>query len=202
MSLLVAFEGPSLAGKTTIIAEAVSELAAHQVNAVVVPCYAEVARVIGRTPVQVRPTSPFEQLLSVAEHIGIEAIRRQTIPTDAEIVVLDRSLWTCLAHTWALASIGVCDARQLVFTAPFIDCITPLLPSTVMYLDANPEDLEARSSTRHDLPELLIESSFVAAFRTYFSNDDPRRQTAWIAAGGSVSEKTRRVVRILLEMIK
>jgi thymidylate kinase len=202
MTLYVAIEGPSLSGKSTVIRSTTTQLNLKGVRTIALPCYADICTEIGRNSSEVSPRTADDQILTFAEHIGLEIIRRARITKDAQIVLLDRSLWTCLAHTWALGVTGKVDARKTLSDAKIGDLVEPLLPANIIYFDLSKNSRIARRPTRNNLPELLLADEFVNAFRDYFEIPDLKRIVKWISDDCTVSQKVQQTVQLIESMLE
>ncbi|MGK5544988.1 hypothetical protein ACSNOH_09685 [Streptomyces sp. URMC 127] len=162
--MITGYEGVSCTGKTSVIAE----VAAAGTNPLVVPCYYHAAPDPALLPDPVAATAR-EQLEGLAVLLGVED-RRRKAAEDADAagrdVLLDRTVDTLLAHTYAIAQLHgrtVMDqARQLVRDS------APLLPDLTIVLHADPGILAGRAARRPGMPPVFYAPEFTAHFEAYF----------------------------------
>ncbi|MEV8476220.1 hypothetical protein [Streptomyces sp. NPDC051173] len=162
--MITGYEGVSCTGKTSLIAE----VAAAGNDPLVVPCYYHAAPAPALLPNPVAATAS-EQLEGLAVLLGVEERRRKAAEeADAEgrDVLLDRTVDTFLAHTYAIAQLHghlIMDkARQLVCAS------APLLPDLTIVLHADPAVLAARAARRPGMPTVFYAPEFTRHFEAYF----------------------------------
>jgi dTMP kinase len=185
---IIALEGPSFAGKTSILAALRSLLPAD--GLVTFGCYVD--EIDNRDDVPpARTSSAQEQLDAFRVFMRIEA-RRVAHLNDragsADLVLLDRSVDTLLAHAYALDRLfgyGVHEqARELLAR------LAHLRPDRTFYLDAGPQELQRRRERLAEpFDSFLLDPDFITYFRDYFTRKGLARatQVSWIYAEQSLS---------------
>lgn len=170
---IVALEGPSFSGKTTLLLYLKSQLGC-ELTVASNRCY--VAEITQSDQIPLAHTrSTNDQLSAFRLFMNIEAKRVQRLNQfdhDADILLLDRSVDTLLAHAYTLDRLLGYDAYQQA--RALLRCMVHLVPHETIYLDAGPETLQ----TRRELLEapfdsFLIDPAFVARFREYFLTNLP-----------------------------
>ncbi len=167
--LLVAVEGPCCAGKTTLVSALSRELSGLRVCRV--PCYADYlggGRFLPREIPQsaAEDAAAFTQLLTI-DHDRIEATLTRT--SDAELVLLDRSVHTLLAHRYAIEQVTGLPCYQQAVDAAHRDA-TIIWPSVVVYLDVAEAVVAQRNRGKFPPGSILIDPDFNGAFRSYFAD--------------------------------
>jgi len=199
--VILCLEGPSYAGKTTVIRR-LRELL-PEVGALFLECYVE--RIPSEKDVPPpRTRSAAEQLRAFRIFMAIEAERvAQVADGSGGLVVLDRSVDTLLAHAYALEQMYgfqvYGQVREILAELPY------LRPDQTVYLDASPGALRLRRAA--EIPDsaeddyFLHDSRFLAYTREYFVG--PRqgpvaRQVAVAPSDGPVDTVANNV-RVLVE---
>ncbi|MGO4299389.1 hypothetical protein [Leifsonia sp. RAF41] len=163
---ILAIEGPSLSGKTTLIARI---LAAHT-QVFHFGCYVEA---LGASPIPpFDPGSTAGQVEAFLVFAQVEAERsaKLALLDPAYSVLFDRSIDSLLAHAYALDKLRRYDSlprvRDLAAQLPVS------VPDATFFLDAAPSLLRSRLETRMGaLPPMFIDDEFVAAFKEFFELD-------------------------------
>ncbi|MEU0481346.1 AAA family ATPase [Streptosporangium sp. NPDC006013] len=166
--MIIAIEGVSSTGKSTLVASL-----AHQLGWDTVSCYYHVAddpAVLGEP----LATSEDEQLAAVTAHLAIEEQRhRQAQAALARHggVILDRSVDTVLAHMGAVDRIQGLDARAraLALVTERVAADAATVPDLTLLLTAAPEVLGSRAARRPGLPRLYYDPAFVTHFNAHFA---------------------------------
>ena len=195
---IVAFEGPSYAGKTTAIAS----IAGHDPHAAVFDCY---VRGLSRQDVPpARTHTRDEQLAAFELFMGIECERVRRIPDmvagglPPTLVILDRSVDTLLAHAYALDILFRMDVREAI--AKRLAELPHLVPDLTLYLDADTSTLHARRAVDGSAGDYFLhEPRFLEPWRDYFSDEGLKitQRIEWIDASGAPSEVAELVRRLL-----
>jgi dTMP kinase len=167
---IVAIEGPSFAGKTTAISALAQDPTLGHV--VVFDCYVRELADLENVPPP-RTTSRAAQVAAFRIFMGVEqrrvdrAQRLAAAPEPADLLILDRSVDTLIAHTHALDVLYGYDARPTVVDLLFD--LPHLVPVHTIYLDASGTDLRARRTARGEQDEYLLhDPEFLTAWRSYF----------------------------------
>jgi dTMP kinase len=169
--IVIALEGPSCVGKTTTLARLIYCLAPTGVNLLHFPCYSDAFENGGP---KARSGTTQEQLDAFATFMRVEKGRvdsvRQTSPPP-DLVVLDRSVDTLLAHCKAvdsaMRSSSYASARRELVTLPH------LTPDLTIYFDCPFEIIQSRAGgERSSLDEFFLNSSFLRNFPLHFNNPD------------------------------
>ena len=163
----IAFEGPSLAGKSTVAKHLASRLQAHGASTALLPDYFEVTSAM-KVEFSLQPKTPEEQLLLVTMHIGIEMLRHASIPADTNIAILDRSLWTTLAHTQGLIRTGALASLPAYKDSRLLEAMKPWLPDLVLYINTPLATRYQRRNTRDSLPDLHVDQAFSQGVSDFF----------------------------------
>jgi thymidylate kinase len=165
MSLKVAVEGPSDSGKSTLLEGLAERFAAA--DPILFPCYVEEAGGDSRVPGYA--TTADEQVHAIDFYLELEARRhRRLAETDraVDLVLLDRSVITLLAHSYAVERLhGVATydkCREKVTTAAEV-----IIPELVLYLDADVEERRKRAD-RGDLDKWFTNKRFNEEIREFF----------------------------------
>lgn len=165
MSLIVAVDGPSDSGKSTLIAGLEQRLGAEA--PVLFPCYVDEAGGDNRVPGF--STSVDEQLRAIDFYLQLESRRYRRLAKTggtAELVLLDRSALTLLAHSYAVEQLHGMEiydrCREKVTTAT-----EAIIPELVLYLDADVEERRKRAD-RRDLDKWFTDRRFNEEIRAFF----------------------------------
>ncbi|MFI1814426.1 AAA family ATPase [Streptomyces sp. NPDC020422] len=179
--LIIALEGPSYAGKSTAIRHL--RRTAFCSRAYVSDCY--VKHIAHRDDIPpARTDSAAAQLAAFERFMEIEATRvAEAAASSRQLVILDRSVDTLLAHAYALDALfgyGVHhQLRHRLQSLPF------LRPDHTLYLDVPAETLHLRRKTAgHTAAEseyFLHEPDFLRHARDYFVHTARRPMTRELA---------------------
>ena len=163
---IVALEGPCLAGKTTLGRRLTVELLPMKVT--YIPDHAEQVGG-GRNLPAPFPRSLAEERDALHEFLRIEAGRMAPLQsTDAELVLVDRSIHTLLAHCAALEHVtGIGYAGLAEGIVARSDAA--IWPETVLYLDLPNEEAARRNRGKFPVGSLFTDADFNDGFRSYFS---------------------------------
>ncbi|MEZ0073586.1 AAA family ATPase [Planotetraspora sp. GP83] len=166
--MIVAVEGVSCTGKTTLAAELCRALGWGSVG-----CYYHVAddpAVLGEP----LPTSETDQLEALAAHFVVEQHRARHAAAlrgrDGGVIV-DRSVDTLLAHLGAAGRIqGLnCDKHARVAVDRQVTAGAAMLPDLTLLLIAPPDVLAARARTRPKMPAVYYDPVYARHFNAHFS---------------------------------
>lgn len=186
--LTIAIEGPCCAGKTTLAQGLVEEPLALSIT-----CVRDYSDHVGGgkfLPPPV-PMSLAEEELILYRFLAIEADRatyaRQTAP-EADLIIIDRSVHTLLAHCFALCQLLDDDyfglAQRVIGESDL-----PVWPDRVLYLDVPQCVIEARNGGKFAPDSIFINAGFNAGVRSYFQQaaglTSPR--VVWLDATGAAS---------------
>lgn len=157
---IIALEGPSLAGKTSlarrVIAAGVFEIIPEYTDAVPSSPHPEQRTIDG-------------QLAAFRFFMTIEAERCNTASRSLRPIVLDRSVDTLLAHAFALETMNglACYAAVRGELASY----SYLVPDLTLFLDASVQDIVQRRGNASPRPRLLLDPHYVKCFRQYFAEE-------------------------------
>ncbi len=163
---VLALEGPCLAGKTTLVRDIAAALGARS-TVLTVPCYVDLAE--GRPLPRLDAYDAASQYNAIRFFLEIENTRSRILrlARHADLVVIDRSVDTLLAHVYALDhlyGIGALPrSQQLINNTPGV-----IRPDLTIHLDVPPATIRERVSTRPGFPELLVREDFNTYFNQYF----------------------------------
>lgn len=166
--MIIAFEGPCLSGKTTVMREVVAMLAARR--PIAFPCY--VAELSGMPPDPVGP-SQAEQLAATRLFLDIETSRFDRVTSlNQSMVLLDRSIDTLGAHALAVSrylgwSNAYSDTISMIRSEPRI-----LIPSLTFFFVAPHAELVRRSASFPQLPPVYYDPMFLSGFREHFEGTE------------------------------
>jgi dTMP kinase len=167
---IVAIEGPSFAGKTTAIAALAADPSLGRIA--VFDCYVSGLTQPGNIP-PARTASRAEQVTAFrafmrVEQRRVERARRLAAAHDPiDLLILDRSVDTLIAHAHALDALYGFDARPTV--TDLLPGLPHLIPEYTVYLDAPEAALRARRAARGDRGEYFLhDPGFLTAWRGYF----------------------------------
>lgn len=178
--MVVAFEGCCCAGKTTLALRLLASLSGLKVA--LVSCYAEHAGG-GRYLPRQEASSIQEREDALRQLLAVEAGRFATAAPGAEVILVDRSVHTLLAHSYALEVM-----TGIGFLAPSVRLLSrspiPVWPDLVFYLDLPQEAVGARNHEKFPVGSVYTNPRFNAAVRSYFSRLAGRKTTclAWLDA--------------------
>jgi len=163
----IALEGPCLAGKTTLGCGLISELSGMTVA--YVKDYSDHVGGGRFLPPPV-PSSLSEEERTLGTFLLIEADRTKDIRTSvSDLVLIDRSVHTLLAHSHALELMtGV--AYGTLALQVLTESRVPIWPDLVLYLDIPSHVVNNRNKGKFPLGSIFINSEFNLGLRSYFSN--------------------------------
>jgi len=196
---IAALEGPSFAGKTSTLA-ALGPLL-HPLRVISYACYVDEIASNDVPPARARGAA--EQLAAFELFMEIEADRVADLRCrgdGADLLLLDRSVDTLLAHAYALDRLyayGVHDAARSLLPQR-----EHLCPDRTFYLDAGPEVLQRRRRrSGGPFDDFLLDPVFVGHFRDYFTlKGSPI--SAWVSIVHAEQEQSivaDRIVRMLAQ---
>lgn len=166
--MIVALEGPCLAGKTTVTSQLLKLLAARKPLAF--PCY--VAELAVPAPDPVAPTRD-EQLAATKLFLQVETQRFARVRLAApELVVLDRSVDTLAAHALGVSrypggSDGYFDTLAVIGAES-----RKLVPDLTLFLVVPHAELLVRSSSFPHLPPVYYDPAFLSGFTDHFKRSE------------------------------
>lgn len=177
----VAIEGSCCAGKTTLSRGLRSALTG--VSTSHVPCYADHVGG-GRFLPRPVPQSVAEDQAALRTLLAIEADRvAKARAADTDLVVMDRSVHTLLAHRYALQRVTGLPcfekARRVVARSQ-----DPAWPDLVLYLDVTQQLILDRNRGKFPPDSIFIDPAFNAGIRAYFAGitDSRDEQIVWLDA--------------------
>ncbi|HET8641513.1 MAG TPA: AAA family ATPase [Pseudonocardiaceae bacterium] len=193
--MIIGLEGVSCVGKTTLARDLARRLGAH-----VVPCYYHAAPDPSRLPAPNSATAE-QQLAALTVLLRVEALRRAAAlmaASHGQIVVLDRTVDTLLAHAHAVGRLNGydCDAaaRALVQAHPIV------VPHLTLLLHASDVERARRAVQRVNMPRLFYDSTFTGYFTEHF--DRPLvPEHVRIATDGSLDTVTNQAIEIIGEYL-
>lgn len=197
--MIAALEGPSFAGKTSALTALTSLLPRDEL--VTFGCYVDQIDNVDHVP-PARTRSAEEQLDAFRLFMQIEAGRVAELNDragSADLVLLDRSVDTLLAHAYALDRLfgyGVYEEACALLAR-----LAHLRPDRTFYLDASPAELNRRRERRTEpFDAFLLDSDFLEHFRDYFLQKGlaVATQVSIVDAEQSVSTVARTIAGILL----
>lgn len=177
---IVALEGPSCAGKTTLGRLLMRDL--NGMTAAFVPCYADQAGG-GRFLPRPEAATIAEREQALRQLLAIEAQRLARVPDGCDVVVEDRSVHTLLAHSYALQCMTgtgfLVPSARLLRSSPI-----PAWPDLVLYLDLPHNAVTDRNQGKFQPGSIYTNQEFNAAIRVYFRRLADRKtpQIAWLDA--------------------
>jgi thymidylate kinase len=177
----VAVEGPCCAGKTTLSRGLLSEMTGIAVSHV--HCYADHVGG-GRFLPRPVPQSLREDQEAVDALLAVEADRVAQARADAsELVLMDRSVHTLLAHRYALqrvTGLALLTPAQRVIT----QSQAPAWPDLVLYLDVPQQTILDRNRGKFAPDSIFIDPAFNTGVRGYFCEvtDPGNNAIVWLDA--------------------
>lgn len=166
-SVAVAVEGPCCAGKTTLCANLATRLSGMRIA--VVEDYAAFVGGGRHLPPPV-PGSLAEERTAIQELLQIEERRFRPVRhghDKLDLVLIDRSAYTLLAHAYALGSVTEEGYFELV-RSEVNRSTAPYWPDCIIYLDISPEIVLARNRGKFATDSIFIDKQFNAGIRDYF----------------------------------
>jgi thymidylate kinase len=177
---VVALEGPCCAGKTTLARLLRPEL--HELTVTVVPCYADHAGG-GRFLPRQEAATVAEREQALRQLLIIEAGRVARVAEGCDVVLQDRSVYTLLAHSYALQRMTgtgfLTPSERLLHSSP-----VPAWPDLVLYLDLPQHAVHDRNQGKFPPGSIYTDQMFNAAIRAYFLRLAGRKtpRVAWLDA--------------------
>jgi thymidylate kinase len=172
--LTVGVDGPALAGKSTAIrrvAPAVEEAFGIKVGQA--SCFVEWAVAQGHFLPNLTPASWQEEAATLEFYLDLDDSRRAAVGT-VDLLLLDRTAWTLLAHNGGLQALGLLPTEAVPMS--LCDEVRRRSPDRMIYLDTSQVDLERRALSRPDFPSVLVHQMFNTAFRQTMLRDVPEAQ--------------------------
>lgn len=194
----IALEGPSFAGKTSTIAALQSLLPADR--RITYRCYVDEIDNIDEVP-PARTQSASEQLDAFKFFMQVEGARVADLNVragSADLVLLDRSVDTLLAHAYALDQLygyGVHNQALILLTR-----LAHIRPDQTFYLDASHQELgRRRRRLAEPFDSFLLDPAFIRHFRDYFTKKGlaVASQVIVVRAERSQSALAQRIVQML-----
>ena len=179
----VAVEGPCCAGKTTL-----AHGLAHELSDLAVAYVKDYSDHVGggRFLPHPVPNSIAEEQRALERFLSIEADRAAEVRSSADqwdVVLIDRSIHTLLAHCHALTHLTGVDYIGLARDAVQRSSI-PLWPDLVLYLDVSQDTINARNGGKFEDSSIFIDPDFNKGIRSYFLQlaSLKQRQVVWLDA--------------------
>ena len=179
----VAVEGPCCAGKTTL-----AHGLAHELSDLAVAYVKDYSDHVGggRFLPHPVPNSIAEEQRALERFLSIEADRAAEVRSSADqwdVVLIDRSIHTLLAHCHALTHLTGVDYFGLARDAVKRSSI-PLWPDLVLYLDVSQDTIDARNRGKFEDSSIFIDPDFNKGIRSYFLQlaGLEQRQVVWLDA--------------------
>jgi thymidylate kinase len=174
-TLWVAVEGPCCAGKTTVIRNLVRDLSGLRtgLRTLCVPCFADWVGG-GRHLPRAVPESIGEDQQALATLLQIEADRMATArmaradrPDQPDLVLMDRSAHTLLAHRYGLQRITglACFGPA---TRVLSQSDVPAWPDLVLYLDVTQQTIQDRNRGKFPEDSVFLDARFNTGIRDYW----------------------------------
>jgi hypothetical protein len=163
----IALEGPVCAGKSTLGRCLVWDLGGLNIG--YVDDYADHVGG-GRFLPPPMPASLAEEERALGRLLAIEADRTAHVREPGgrwDLVILDRSVHTLLAHCHALTRMSGLDFSGLAERVVNSSCAA-LWPDRIVYLDAADSVIGARNTGKFENGSLFVDTKFNAGFREYF----------------------------------
>lgn len=177
----VALEGPCCAGKTTLGRELLRLL--DDLSVSYVPCYAEHVGGGRFLPPPV-PHSLTEDQAALRTLLAVEFDRTAGARAQPhDVVLLDRSVYTLLAHRYALehlVELALCIPARQFLTQSDIPC----WPDLVLYLDLPQKAIPNRNNGKFASGNILIDPRYNAGVRSFFERlaESGGQKVAWLDA--------------------
>ena len=182
---IIALEGPSFAGKTTAIAALAKDTSMGRIA--VFDCYVrEIAEPRdvppARTTSRAEQVAAFRTFMAVEERRVLRAAQLAAEQDPPDLVILDRSVDTLLAHAHALDTLYGFGALPAV--AALLPRLPHLVPERTIYLDVGAATLCARRAGAGDRSGefFLHDVGFLAAWRGHFFGQAGATLTPQVAA--------------------
>lgn len=163
----IAIEGPCCAGKTTLVHGLVQESLALSVA--YIRDYSDHVGGGKFLPPPV-PTSPAEEELILNRFLAIEEDRTvyaRMKAYESDLIIIDRSVHTLLAHCFALRRLLDDDYFSLAQRVIGKSGVA-LWPDRILYLDVPQCVVEARNGGKFAPDSIFIDAGFNAGVRSYF----------------------------------
>ena len=196
---IIALEGPSFAGKTTAIAALAKDSTLGRTA--VFDCYVrEIAEPRdvppSRTTSRTQQIEAFRTFMAVEERRVLRAHQLTAEREPPDLVILDRSVDTLLAHAHALDKLYGFGARPAV--AALLPQLPHLIPERTIYLDADAATLRMRraQSAAGSGEFFLHDSRFLTAWRGYFFGQAGATVTSHVTAVRADAAAIRVAARI------
>ncbi|MEU6145064.1 hypothetical protein ABZ848_32520 [Streptomyces sp. NPDC047081] len=172
--MIIATEGVSNCGKTTLARELAQRLATETVG-----CYQHVAKdpaLLGRPLAH----SEAELLQDLRAHLSVEEERLRlaaAVVNRTGTVIMDRSVDTTLAHLRAVGRLQGLDAEAEARALVEASCVAgaAVVPDLTLLLIASPQQLARRGKSRPEVPSQYYAEDFAAHFYGHFAAPVARR---------------------------
>jgi thymidylate kinase len=170
--MIIGLEGVSCTGKSTLA----RGLAPCLGCAAIIPCYYHAAPDPALLP-SPKVTSEAEQIEALRVHLRIEETRHRGVQAAlrrGELVLLDRTVDTLLAHIRAVGEMNHLNANQRARTLVTrqISLGQAAMPDVTLLLTSDSVTLAARASARPGLHSLYYDPDFARGFDAHF-RDNP-----------------------------
>lgn len=177
----VGIEGPCCAGKTTLSRGLIADLARMTISHV--QCFADHVGG-GRFLPRAIPETVEEDRDALEVLLNVEADRTLQAKADrSDLVLIDRSVYTLLAHRSALER--VTSLRCLTTAqAAVAESDAPLWPDLVIYLDVPQDVVHERNRGKFTADSIFIDANFNAGVRAFFADlaEHGQQDVLWLDA--------------------
>ncbi|MBN1172925.1 MAG: hypothetical protein JXA67_12185 [Micromonosporaceae bacterium] len=184
--LSIALEGPCCAGKTTL-GRGLTSLLSESIG--YVQDYSDFVGG-GRNLPPAVPDDLDSEERALRELLRIEADRTAgPLAAQPELLLIDRSVYTLLAHCHALeqmTGVPYGDLAHRMLTESKI----PVWPDLVLYLDVSQETVDARNRGKFAPGSIFVDPQFNMGFRSYFRRlaDAGLTRIVWLDAARTPEE--------------
>lgn len=196
---IIALEGPSCSGKTSAIAALAKD--ASLGRTVVFDCYVrEIASPQdvppARTSSRAEQIAAFRTFMDIEQRRVLRTRRLSAAPEPPDLLILDRSVDTLLAHAHALDTLFGFGAHRAV--TALLPRLPHLAPQFTIYLDADVPTLRARRPATAISRDALFlhDPAFLTSWRDYFLGAASLTITPKVVAVPADAEPTEVVARI------
>ncbi|MFM9538655.1 AAA family ATPase [Streptomyces turgidiscabies] len=197
---IVALEGPSCAGKTTVIRH-LRETPALADTALFFGCYVRHIRPVHEIPPP-RTFSAAEQFAAFETFMSAEADRAaETALNPGRLVILDRSVDTLMAHAYAMDRLHDFGVHEQVRRR--LEELPHLRPDHTIYLDVSTQTLRQRRAAAGEEAEYFLhDPDFLAQARAYFTEkpEPPITGEITVLPADGPANTVARAVRALVEV--
>lgn len=186
--LTVAIEGPCCAGKTTLAHGLLEE--PFSLSITYVQDYSDHVGGGKWLPPPV-PTSLAQEELILNRFLEIEDDRTtdaRRVVLETDLIIIDRSVQTLLAHCFALGQLLDDDYFNLAQRI-IGESAVPLWPDHILYLDVSQCVIDARNDNKFTPDSIFIDARFNAGLRSYYQQMArlPSPRVVWLDATGDAT---------------